>query len=87
MICKSIIQYFKLLSDKLSLELVTNRDQFLIFYMAAVTFFVLIFCASNSISLLNFASITLAYARVSPKKLFEDMDKFIEATQDFKLTL
>ena len=27
------------------------------------------------------------YARVSPKKLFEDMDKFIEATHDFKLTL
>lgn len=60
MICKSIIQYFKLLSDKLSLELVTNRDQSLIFYMAAVAFFVLIFCASNSISLLNFASMTLA---------------------------
>lgn len=30
---------------------------------------------------------TQVYARVSPKKLFEDMDKFIEATQDFKLTL
>lgn len=59
MICKSIIQYFKLLSDKLSLEPATNRDQFLIFYMAA-TFFVLIFCASNSMSLLNFASMTLA---------------------------
>ena len=27
------------------------------------------------------------YARVSPKKLFEDMDKFIKATEDFKLTL
>lgn len=32
-------------------------------------------------------STTRVYARVSPKKLFEDMDKFIEATQDFKLTL
>ncbi|MEY8687418.1 site-specific integrase [Bacteroides sp. AN502(2024)] len=32
-------------------------------------------------------STTQVYARVSPKKLFEDMDKFIEATQDFKLTL
>jgi len=32
-------------------------------------------------------SATQVYARVSPKKLFEDMDKFIEATQDFKLTL
>lgn len=30
---------------------------------------------------------TQVYARVSPKKLFEDMDRFIEATQDFKLTL
>ena len=60
MICKSIIQYFKLLSDKLSLELVTICDQFLIFYMAAATFFVSIFCASNSISLLNLASMTLA---------------------------
>jgi site-specific recombinase XerD len=32
-------------------------------------------------------STTQVYARVSRKKLFEDMDKFIEATQDFKLTL
>lgn len=30
---------------------------------------------------------TQVYARVTPKKLFEDMDKFIEATQDLKLTL
>lgn len=27
------------------------------------------------------------YARVTPKKLFDDMDKFIEATQDLKLIL
>ena len=32
-------------------------------------------------------STTQVYARVSPRKLFEDIDKFIEATQDFKLTL
>ena len=32
-------------------------------------------------------STTQVYARVSPKKLFEDMDKFIEATKDFQLTL
>lgn len=30
---------------------------------------------------------TQVYARVTPKKLFEDMDKFIEATQDLKLVL
>ena len=30
---------------------------------------------------------TQVYARVTPKKLFEDMDKFIEATQDLVLTL
>lgn len=30
---------------------------------------------------------TQVYARVTPKKLFEDMDKFIEATQDLKLIL
>ena len=30
---------------------------------------------------------TQIYARVTPKKLFEDMDKFIEATSDFKLVL
>lgn len=30
---------------------------------------------------------TQVYARVTPKKLFEDMDKFIEATKDLKLTL
>jgi integrase len=30
---------------------------------------------------------TQIYARVTPKKLFEDMDKYIEATQDLVLTL
>lgn len=30
---------------------------------------------------------TQVYARVTPKKLFDDMDRFIEATQDLKLTL
>ena len=30
---------------------------------------------------------TQVYARVTPKKLFEDMDKFIEATKDLKLIL
>ena len=30
---------------------------------------------------------TQVYARVTPKKLFEDMDKLIAATQDFKLVL
>jgi site-specific recombinase XerD len=32
-------------------------------------------------------STTQIYARVTPKKLFEDMDKFIEATGDLKLIL
>ena len=32
-------------------------------------------------------STTQVYARVSPKKLFEDMDKFIETTKDFQLVL
>ncbi|GAB6120230.1 hypothetical protein JCM30204_13790 [Dysgonomonas termitidis] len=30
---------------------------------------------------------TQIYARVTPKKLFEDMDRFIEATGDLKLIL
>ena len=30
---------------------------------------------------------TQIYARVTPKKLFEDMDKYIEATKDLKLVL
>ena len=30
---------------------------------------------------------TQLYARVTPKKIFEDMDKFIEATSDMKLVL
>ena len=30
---------------------------------------------------------TQVYARVTPKKLFEDMDRFIEATRDLKLIL
>ena len=27
------------------------------------------------------------YARVTPKRLFEDMDRFVEATRDLKLIL
>lgn len=30
---------------------------------------------------------TQIYARVTPKRLFEDMDKFIEATKDLELVL
>ena len=30
---------------------------------------------------------TQVYARVTTKKLFEDMDKYIEATKDLKLIL
>ena len=30
---------------------------------------------------------TQIYARVTPKKLFEDMDKYIEATKDLELVL
>ena len=30
---------------------------------------------------------TQVYARVTPKKLFEDMDRLIEATGDLKLVL
>ncbi len=30
---------------------------------------------------------TQIYARVTPKKLFEDMDKYIEQTTDLKLVL
>ena len=30
---------------------------------------------------------TQIYARVTPKKLFEDMGKYIDATKDLKLTL
>ena len=32
-------------------------------------------------------STTQIYARVTPKKLFDDMDKYIEATKDMKLIL
>lgn len=30
---------------------------------------------------------TQVYARVTPKKLFENMDRYIEATKDLKLIL
>ena len=30
---------------------------------------------------------TQVYARVTPKRLFEDMDRFVEATRDLKLIL
>ncbi len=30
---------------------------------------------------------TQIYARVTPKKLFEDMDRFVEATKDLQLVL
>ena len=32
-------------------------------------------------------STTQIYARVTPKKLFDDMDRYIEATNDMKLIL
>lgn len=32
-------------------------------------------------------STTQIYARVTPKKLFDDMDRYIEATKDIKLIL
>ena len=32
-------------------------------------------------------STTQIYARVTPKKLFDDMDRYIEATKDMKLIL
>ena len=35
----------------------------------------------------NNITTTQIYARVTPKKLFEDMDKYIEATRDLKLVL
>lgn len=35
----------------------------------------------------NNITTTQVYARVTPKKLFEDMDKYIEATRDLKLVL
>ena len=44
-------------------------------------------CDKVSMSWLIFWAVILAYARVTPKKLFEDMDKYIEATKDLKLIL
>ena len=42
----------------------------------------------NVLAAFSFAASTRwVYARVTPKKLFEDMDKYIEATKDLKLVL
>ena len=49
--------------------------------MRIVLFHVFALCKRLSIST------TQIYARVTPKKLFEDMDKYIEATKDLKLVL
>ena len=40
-----------------------------------------------SMSSKSFFGLTQVYARVTPKKLFEDMDRYIEATKDLKLIL
>ena len=44
---------------------------------------------SNSERMIEHSNVrtTQIYARVSPKRLFEDMDRFIEATRDLKLIL
>ena len=41
----------------------------------------------NSTSTYRQSKTTQIYARVTPKKLFEDMDRFVEATRDLKLIL
>ena len=86
--------YATLRSNMKALRVMANLSQDLVYHVGRHSFASLITLEEGvpieTISRMlghNNIQTTQIYARVTPKKLFEDMDKFIEATQDLKLVL
>ena len=86
--------YHTLRANMKSLRLMAGLSQDLVYHMGRHSFASLVTLEEGvpieTISkMLGHSNIktTQVYARVTPKKLFEDMDRFIEATRDLKLIL
>lgn len=86
--------YATLRSNMKALRVMANLSQDLVYHVGRHSFASLITLEEGvpieTISRMlghNNIQTTQIYARVTPKKLFEDMDKFVEATQDLKLIL
>jgi site-specific recombinase XerD len=87
-------RYDILRANMKGLAVMADLTQNLVYHLGRQTFACLIMLEEGvpmeTISLmLGHSNIktTQVYARVTPKKFFEDMDKFIDATQDLKLII
>lgn len=86
--------YATLRSNMKGLRIMANLSQDLVYHTGRHSFASLVTLEEGvpieTISRMlghNNITTTQVYARVTPKKLFEDMDKYIEATRDLKLVL
>lgn len=86
--------YATLRSNMKGLRIMANLSQDLVYHAGRHSFASLVTLEEGvpieTISRMlghNNITTTQIYARVTPKKLFEDMDKYIEATKDLKLVL
>lgn len=86
--------YATLRSNMKGLRILANLSQDLVYHAGRHSFASLVTLEEGvpieTISRMlghNNITTTQVYARVTPKKLFEDMDKYIEATRDLKLVL
>lgn len=89
------VQHYRTLRGNMkALRIMAGLTQDLVYHMGRHSFATLITLEEGvpieTISRMlghNNIRTTQIYARVTPKKLFEEMDKFIEATRDLQLTL
>ena len=91
---KLLPDYHTLRANMKSLRLMVGLSQDLVYHMGRHSFASLVTLEEGvpieTISkMLGHSNIktTQIYARVTPKRLFEDMDRFVEATRDLKLIL
>jgi len=91
---KLLQDYHTLRANMKSLRLMAGLSQDLVYHMGRHSFASLVTLEEGvpieTISkMLGHSNIktTQIYARVTPKRLFEDMDRFVEATRDLKLIL
>ena len=86
--------YHTLRANMKSLRLMAGLSQDLVYHMGRHSFASLVTLEEGVpietiCKMLGHSNIktTQIYARVTPKKLFEDMDRFVEATRNLKLIL